>query len=160
MSCSRIDLVDLAWYHRGYRSVCKVHCERGEIRVEFAAEAEEAGGEDIERPICILAERRSGKPGHARGAARIVEDQTLKALEPFRVELAQCFDEGALPNAGRTAQNHETPTRLRHQSPHLSVLSVPVNPLELGLRFEKPFVHFYSTFARALAKICRAHRLA
>src|SRR5215472_1737174 len=74
-------------------------------------------------------------------AARIVEDQTLKALEPFRVELAQCFDEGALPNAGRTAQNHETPTRLRHPSPHLSVLSVPVNPLEVGLRFEKPFVH-------------------
>src|SRR5215469_691187 len=91
-------------------------------------------------------------------AARIVEDQTLKALEPFRVKLAQCFEEGALPYAGGTAQNHETPTRLRHQSPHLCVLSVPVNPLEVGLRFEKPFVHFYSTFARALAKICRARR--
>jgi hypothetical protein len=79
----------------------------------------------------------------------------LKAVEPFRVELAQCFDERALPYAGGPAQNHETPFRLRHQSPHMSVLSGPVNPLEVSLRFGKPFVHFYSTFARGLAKICR-----
>src|SRR5215472_1274559 len=58
--------------------------------------------------------------------ARNVEDQALKALEPFWVELAQ---KGALAYAGGSAQNHETPFRLRHQRPHLSVLSVPVNPL-------------------------------
>src|SRR6516164_5728385 len=51
--------------------------------------------------------------------ARIIKNQALKAIGPFRMELAERLGKWALAYAGRPAQNHESPFPLEHKSSSL-----------------------------------------